>query len=187
MSLEAQLIEQCAPTLAGLKVASLFRCCPADVRQFGQEFKALRTSLSAYGLRLISLRGCRTQGAYLLYLYRERELCGVLAQPETQEFLRSMGYSGWAGAGPLLRELSARLHRAPEFPHEIGVFLGYPLADVQGFIANKGKNCSCCGCWKVYGDPEAARCTFARYRRCTQCYRRRFAQGEPVTSLVVAA
>ena len=39
-----------------------------------------------------------------------------------------------------------------KFPHEIGIFLGYPLADVAGFIRNKGRNCKCIGTWKVYGD-----------------------------------
>lgn len=54
----------------------------------------------------------------------------------------------------------------PEFPHEIGIFLGYPLEDVDGFITHQGENCKLCGCWKVYGNVEQARRTFANYEKC---------------------
>ena len=52
------------------------------------------------------------------------------------------------------------------FPHEIGIFLGYPLDDVLGFIENKGENCLFCGFWKVYSEPERARRTFEKYVYC---------------------
>ena len=43
------------------------------------------------------------------------------------------------------------------FPHEIGLFLGYPFEDVMGFIENKGENYLCSGCWKVYSCEQDAR------------------------------
>ena len=46
--------------------------------------------------------------------------------------------------------LRMRLASGDGFPHEIGLFLGYPVEDVLGFIENAGQNCKCCGCWKVY-------------------------------------
>ena len=48
-----------------------------------------------------------------------------------------------------------KLH-SNEFPHEIGIFLGYPLKDVVGFMGYgnykfyKTKN------WRVYGDPSVS-------------------------------
>ena len=59
-----------------------------------------------------------------------------------------------------------KLLQKPEFPHEIGIFLGYPLEDVDGFITHQGENCKLCGCWKVYGNVEQARRTFANYEKC---------------------
>ena len=44
-----------------------------------------------------------------------------------------------------LRQLSNRLCLEHDFPHEIGIFLGYPLEDVVGFIENQGKNYTCSG------------------------------------------
>lgn len=37
-----------------------------------------------------------------------------------------------------------------EFPHEMGLLLGYPVEDVVGFVDNKGKNFLYSGYWKVY-------------------------------------
>ena len=62
--------------------------------------------------------------------------------------------------------LQKRIAEKPEFPHEIGIFLGYPLEDVDGFITHQGENCKLCGCWKVYGNVEQASRTFANYEKC---------------------
>ena len=72
-------------------------------------------------------------------------------------------------------------------PHEIGVFLGYPLEDVLGFIENGGRNCLSCGCWKVYSNECAALEAFARFEKCKAVYQRLFASGCPLTRLTVAA
>ena len=37
-----------------------------------------------------------------------------------------------------------------EFPHEMGLLLGYPLEDVRGFMENEGKYFLYAGYWKVY-------------------------------------
>ena len=74
-----------------------------------------------------------------------------------------------------------------DFPHEIGVFLGYPLADVIGFIQNRGKNFTACGYWKVYTDPTAAQAEFARYKKCERIYARCYYNGTPIRRLTVAA
>jgi hypothetical protein len=52
-----------------------------------------------------------------------------------------------------------------EFPHEIGIILGYPLPDVEGFVQNKGKNYLLCGYWKVYHDADHAKKIFEKYYR----------------------
>ena len=74
-----------------------------------------------------------------------------------------------------------------DYPHEIGLFLGYPLSDVIGFIENKGWNYTCCGCWKSYGDPEKAQAYFDLCRRCTSRYCELYAGGVSVLHFVVAA
>lgn len=187
MDLDEALVAHGALTLAGLKPASLFRFLPGAGRDFVGQFLACRDLLDRRGLELTILKGCRRTGEYLLCLYRRRALEGVLDMPEHRQFLRDMGYAPWESVRGCLRQLAARLCLGEGFPHEVGVFLGYPLEDVKGFIDNGGRNCTCCGCWKCYGDPEAARRRFARYRRCAALYRLRFVRGATLSQLTVAA
>lgn len=86
-----------------------------------------------------------------------------------------------------LRRLQERLAVQDDFPHEIGVFLGYPVEDVVGFIENAGQNCKCCGCWKVYCDECTAMRTFAKFRKCRDVYKRLWQEGRSILQLTVAA
>ena len=59
----------------------------------------------------------------------------------------------------VLRELKRR-YAIYNFPHELGIFLGYPINDVKDFIDNPKKKCLLCGYWKVYSDKENAKRIF---------------------------
>ena len=59
-------------------------------------------------------------------------------------------------------------------------------ADVVGFIRNRGRNYTCCGYWKAYGDPEAAQKRFDQYRRCTAACCEQFRKGTAITQLIAA-
>ena len=50
-------------------------------------------------------------------------------------------------------------------PHELGVFLGFPLNDVKDFINCSNKKCLSCKYWCVYNDVEAAEEIFSIYDR----------------------
>ncbi len=177
---ERLLILHCAPTLAGIKSASLFSCrLSAAQAEAARWDKALRR----FGLRVRLLRQAR--GLSLIYVYRPARLADELAAPETAAFLASYGYPA-DNLAAALAFLHRRIAQQGGFPHEIGLFLGYPLADVRGFIEHQGQNYRCCGCWKVYGDECAARALFARYAACTAAYTRLSARGRRVTQLAVA-
>ena len=185
-SFETVLVEQCAPTLAGIKPASLFRWQGADRRQSREAAARWARELAPYGITIRVLKCCPQTGACLIYLYRAGWLRSILTEPSIRAFLERTGYEADQDCQGLLRQLSARLCLERDFPHEIGVFLGYPLEDVVGFIANRGRNYTCCGCWKAYGDPEAARRRFDRYRRCTAICCERFRRGVQITRLIAA-
>ena len=59
--------------------------------------------------------------------------------------------------------------------------------DVTGFIEQKGKNYKCCGIWKVYGDEQQTRILFRKLKKCSEIYRRLFADGRSILQLTVAA
>ena len=85
-----------------------------------------------------------------------------------------------------IAHLKKRLSEGNGFPHEIGLFLGYPPEDVRGFIQNKALGHKVSGYWKVYGDEQKARNTFRAYKHCTDCYRARGAMGTSLERLAVA-
>lgn len=188
-----QLVTQCAPTLAGLKTGSLFNCfCGSggagkaetvDRRALLEEFRTLNRVLNRKGLRLIPLQFRET--SVLAYLYRPTELERDFDAPACRTLLDKLGYEG-LGPEESITQLRAKLEAGEDFPHEIGLFLGYPPEDVRGFIEEGADRCKCTGCWKVYGDVSSAKQQFARYDCCTACYLRQLAAGTPLDRLAVA-
>ena len=127
---ETVMIEQCSPVLAGLKAAGLFRYETQDRKDLAERVRGWNARLSEKGLRVRVLKGCARTHRYLVYVYRENRLREVLLDEDVRAFLVQEGYRLPEGADdcePLLRQLSRRLCCEAEFPHEIGVFLGYPL------------------------------------------------------------
>ena len=189
---ETVMIEQCAPVLASLKPAGLFRYETRDCADLARRVKNWNAQLEPKGLRVRVLKGCVRNHRYLVYVYRESGLSAVLADEKVQSFLQQEGYRLPEAGEPLdvsgmLTQLSRRLCCSADFPHEIGVFLGYPLEDVEGFIRHRGKCFTCCGCWKSYGDPAAAQQHFDQLAKCTAVYLRLFHSGTPILKLAVAA
>lgn len=181
---EKAMVEQCAPTLAGVKVGSLFRIAGLSSARASASF--WDQTLSPLGVRVMVLKECPAADACMIYVYREKWLGRLLAQKGISDFLSGIGYDTTEGVG-MLSLLSRRFCLEQEYPHEIGVFLGYPLEDVVGFIANRGHNFTCCGHWKCYGDPAVAQARFARYRACTAELKQRYGQGATLHQLVVTA
>lgn len=193
MCLEESLVNHGSPTLAGIKVASLYSFFPEDELSFPRQYKQLRAELHELGLELVILRKCPRNGSLLLYVYRPSALARELERPEVCAYLTRAGYRLESGLSVPQRcrravaQLALRLRMSAEFPHEIGLFLGYPLEDVEGFVANRGENYLCRGLWKVYGNPDAACAAFRRFRLCTEDYRHRYAAGAALVQLIVPA
>ena len=133
--LERALIDHGSPTLANMKVGSLFTSSCADVTGFRAEFQRVQAALESRGVSLTILRV--QQERALVYVYRQETLAALLAQADVQAFLRAMGYGDTSPDGALAF-LRQRLAESPCFPHEIGVFLGYPLSDVIAFMRDGG-------------------------------------------------
>ena len=180
--LERAIIDHASPTLARLKLGNLFNYSMQE--GFPAEFARLRGELKDRGVTMTLLRVA--QGKALIYIYRSPELEKALMCEGVRRLLRACGYSRF-DVRSALETLKARLNAIDAFPHEIGVFLGYPLEDVVGFIENGGRNCLSCGCWKVYSNECEALKAFERYEKCKAVYQRLFASGCPLTRLTVAA
>lgn len=152
-----------APTLLGIKCASLISLSATEF-DIAVHSAIFNRKAASKGLKSRILCSCGTKA--LLLVYNEKLLKKRLADTEIRKMLKSYGYPDELDLDGCLERLSQRISKTRDFPHEIGLFLGYPLEDVVGFIENKGGNFKLCGCWKVYGCEESARRTFENYEKC---------------------
>lgn len=176
MTLDRLLVIHCAPTLANLKCSSLVCLNSLDSPCLDVIWKLTHKGLSF--MFLSNRKGCP-----LLFLYRREGLEKALQEDRARILLEKFGYDCFDLDGCLAR-LSSRLLEC-EFPHEIGIFLGYPAGDVEAFIINKGENFLSSGYWKVYEDVESAQKTFRLYERCRCVYARCYENGSTIERLCV--
>lgn len=164
---EELLASHCAPVLLGIKPANLISV-GKDVADIHKEVERFNKKAAAKRLRMKIMCECGKKA--LVLVYNERLMEKQLHEQERLDILQSCGYDGYC-TDELLDELAQRLSQGGDFPHEIGVFLGYPVHDVVGFMEKQSFVFS--GYWKVYDDEERARRVFANYTKC-----RRFLCGK---------
>ena len=181
--LEHELIQFCAPTLAGLKTGNLIALPWGEGGEKTWDLEQWNRRLGSKGVTLTVL--CRKGRTALLYVYREARLQRDLQAAGVQTLLQHYGYQSME-ASDAIETLKRRLEDSAAFPHEIGVFLSYPLEDVVGYIRNRGKHSKATGYWQVYGDEERAQRLFSEYRRCKARFQQLFEEGMTVMRLTAA-
>ena len=171
----------CAPILSGSKAANIMTVTV-------HEFDRIGYLLEGTGIRYRFLKTKGDKG--ILYLYREKRLRQYLEQEEIQRFLSEYGYDQ-VDIAKRLNLISKRIQMYNDqdavFPHEIGVFLEYPLGDVKGFLANEGKNFMYSGYWKVYQDLQGAVRRFTQYDMERELTIQALMQGKTIREIALAA
>lgn len=180
---EELIIRCCAPTLASLKTGNMFTHRFSSRDEMYESIRIFNRRLRQKGLSVVPLR--YADGVGLIYVYRPRRLHRDLCNDQACKLLSERGYA-CCQPNRCVQQLRKRLSQQQDFPHEIGLFLGYPPEDVDGFIHRKGE-AKYAGHWKVYGDVEAAKRTFALYKKCTSAYLRQWEKGRSIERLTVTA
>lgn len=177
LKLHFQIILQCAPFLKGIKVS-----CGITIEE--RSYSELRHIFNGTGISFVKL--LESDGKCLVLFYREKELGEYLNRIGTRSFVRQYGYEEMT-LEEMLRRLKMRIlafeKRGIGFPHEIGLFLGYPIEDVKGFIENEGKNYLLAGYWKVYSNPAAAKMIFNEYDQAKTCAVNEFLTGRSIQEI----
>lgn len=154
-----KLMYHTAPTLAGLKPSSLMtftnfkRKMPHLWDYYKEEICA------SLGVHYYELN--RKEDRVIVLFYQQDALADCLAVGEHKLFLEKLGYPKAYTLQENLDQLRKRYEKS--CPHEIGIFLGYPLEDVLSFMENQGRPCLVSQYWKVYKDAERAIQIFATY------------------------
>lgn len=180
---EEMILRHCAPTLARIKTANLFTCEVESPEELKESLRKYNRKFVKKGLRILPLR--YKDGRALIYVYRPSLLSQDLKHSYAKELLNSLGYIPHS-TGLSVARLVNRINEVGDFPHEIGLFLGYPPEDVRGFIEDGSRSYKCKGYWKVYSDEEKARRLFEKYRKCTSIYTAMWSQGRSLDKLTVA-
>ena len=185
MSIDEALIYCASPTLAGLKMGSLI-CFPHNnsLQSYEELINSYNQKFNKKGLHFRILYRCPQRT--LLYVYRPAMVEAYVRKQNISFFLQTYGYECENTLTDMLNHLSNRIATGGCFPHESGIFLGYPLEDVCGFITNKGNHAKLCGEWKVYGDALKASELFRKFSCCRKAYINRFVVGSSIDSLIVA-
>ena len=155
--LAAFLALETAEVLSAVKPANLLnipnrnRSCGRNLYELWQRHGS--GLVEAGGLMAVELVDRRD--SLLLLLYNPVALAALLAGKGVVAVLRRTGYPDPADMAAALAELQSRL-QCGTFPHEIGVFLGYPLKDVLGFMGLAKVQFTCQGPWKSMETLPAA-------------------------------
>ena len=184
-TLDQILAYHCAPALAGLKPSNLVSLSREEFPDMEERLEEYRQLFAPRGVAFHTMCGCGRN--VLLLVYRPAELERALRTPLSAALLKKDGYDAGEDLAAMLDRLSQRLRVEGDFPHEIGLFLGYPPEDVAGFQRHRGRNCKLCGHWKVYSDVERAKTLFRRYDQCREHLCARLAMGMTLGQVFQAA
>lgn len=141
-----------SPVLKGIKPAELITLkASCSCLQTWQKHKG--EIAKNIGLTFFELNTCETSVSVLWFapLPFEKMLFGLKNSP----LLQRENYPVKHSVKAVLKHLQSRF-AGGEFPHEIGLFLGYPEEDVSSFITQCGQNYCICRYWKVYHNVAQA-------------------------------
>ena len=176
---QLQIIMQAAPFFKRLKKSNISMINKTDFEEVLEIIE--NTDISIFNLY-------ENSSKVLVFLYREEEFQQYFEDKDIQDFLKDFGYESFE-VNSMLKILSQRFadyySDRKKFPHELGVFLGYPLEDVNGFIQNNGENFLISGYWKVYQNVSGAKRIFKEYDNAKENAVIEFLSGRNFKEIVV--
>ena len=146
-----RILEMLGAVILGSKPAEIINVpgSKEDKKIKLSQIEAFFSNCSRITYRIITTH----DGGKRVLFINEKSMEKVLVNKRCINFLKFVGYSSDYELNDYMDELVFRL-QSEEFPHEIGVFLGYPLKDVLGFMGYGKNELVEVKNWRVYGDKE---------------------------------
>lgn len=146
-----RILEMLGAVILGSKPAEIINVpgSKEDKKIKLSQIEAFFSNCSRITYRIITTH----DGGKRVLFINEKSMEKVLVNKRCINFLKFVGYSSDYELNDYMDELVFRL-QSEEFPHEIGVFLGYPLKDVLGFMGYGNKELVEVRNWRIYGDKE---------------------------------
>lgn len=161
------LANSCMPTLLGRKPSSLINFQKKYIRCFQKLDCLLEQEIDCFDCQYKLLY--ENENAYFVLVYNADLLEATVLNRRNALILGCYDYRcDILNLEALLGHFKLRFSKyhngALDFPDELGIFLGYPIEDVEQYIKNKGQNYKLCGYWKVYDNVEKAQKTFEFFK-----------------------
>lgn len=99
--------------------------------------------------KIINLKNSKTK----IFFYNPESLCDYLNEYRNKRFLETKGYPNNYELDDYINAMVSNIESGI-IPDEIGVFLGYPLKDIIGFIGHPSLKLTKVNGWRVYGNPR---------------------------------
>jgi len=142
------LVDLVGATLVGVKPAELLNI---SLTKGGTKFSHWEECKLCLSIK-IQLREIKKQnGSVQVFFYHSNSLDTALCNKANLKFLQRFGYPEQYSLEGYVDFLIERL-RSSDFPHEIGIFLGYPLKDVLGYMGHSTLKLVKTKGWKIYGN-----------------------------------
>lgn len=165
---EKFVLVKLAPVLVGIKPAMLLGMC--NCRQskdrsknlFGNWEKHKHLIAEKFNISFMELK--RSEKGVQVLFYKQKLLKSIFADASTKLYMNKFGYRTCNSNAEFLAKLKKRFN-SMSFPHEVGIFLGYPIKDVKGFVEKKGTCFVMSDRWKIYGCPDSSLRLIEQYER----------------------
>ena len=146
-----RILEMLGAVILGSKPAEIINVpgSKEDKKIKLSQIEAFFSNCSRITYRIITTH----DGGKRVLFINEKSMEKVLVNKRCINFLKFVGYPADYQLNDYMDELVFRL-QSEEFPHEIGVFLGYPLKDVLGFMGYGKNELVEVRNWRIYGDKE---------------------------------
>ncbi|OGO78102.1 MAG: hypothetical protein A2Y23_12170 [Clostridiales bacterium GWB2_37_7] len=174
-------VQLIAPVLTGAK--------PAEILSFPNNEK--------HKARLASIKTCIKLNSKLsfnefsyctkctkLLIYNPNILDETLRDKRNIRFLIEQGYPREYSMDAFIKELMFKMQNGI-IPDEIGVFLGYPLKDVMGFIGHASLKLTKVNGWRVYGDPRISDKKYNDFMEAKESIKKMLVHNSPNNILAV--
>lgn len=148
-----RILEMIGPVILGSKPSEIVNI-PGTIEEKRVKLFQIQSFFSNCSKITYRIITTHDGGKRVLFI-NELSMNRVLSNKRCINFLKFIGYPSDYNFDGYINELVSRLE-SEEFPHEIGVFLGYPLKDVLGFMGYGKKELVEIRNWKIYGDKQVS-------------------------------
>ncbi|MCR4579270.1 MAG: DUF3793 family protein [Treponema sp.] len=180
LDLDSVFVQHSAPTLCGIKPGNMF-----SISAENYSVKKVRSWRKEFYKQGVLLKTIRVSDSLILFfVYDFVWIRKILSDSLVKAFLKGKDYPVERGSFAVIKEMFIRLEKSGGFPHEVGIFLGYPLADVIAFEKHDGKNCKYCGYWKAYSNVENAKMCCCMYNNCSRMCKQWFEEGFSLPQII---